>query len=145
MFKNSKDYKEIVDLIKANFIDKDANVSGYRGYYGFMQVIDTYGRSTTYDKFPIQRARYVRILCSYSTDIQKFYALFKKEFPDRNNNEIFKDIANKNTFDEFLISNFGKSTIADIYTCLDLLKNALSDETENPNQEFFKKLQLPAI
>ena len=143
LFKDSKDFKDIVNLIKTNFIDDSANVSGYSGYLGFMVVIDEID-SATYDKFPIQRARYLRLLCSYSTDIQKFYDLFKTKFPERNNNNIFKDIADEQTFGGFSLSSFGASTIADIYTCLDLLKNALS-ETENANQEFFKNLQLPAI
>jgi hypothetical protein len=145
LFKNSKDFKEIVDLIKKNFIDDSANVSGYKGYFGFMVVIDN-NDSATDDKFPVQRARNLRLMCNDEKDIQKFYEVFYADFPERNNNGIFKDIADENTYDEFYVSlsNYGKSTIADIYTCLDLLKSTLS-ETENPNQEFFKTLQLPAI
>jgi len=129
--KGSTDFDKILDSIQKYF----------QSYFTFMVELDS-GKSTS-DKFPVQRASSLRMMCNDQREIENFYNAFKMEFPNKSDDK-FKNKASDNLKNMFGAANLGESTIEDIYICLKLLKNTLSG-TNNPNAGFFANLDLSTL
>ena len=84
------------------------------------------------DIFAIQRARYLRMMVNDEGDIQKFYNKFKTEFQTRDNN-IYITSASPELKKMHATSSFSnKTTIKDMYICLDLLNTSKNLSLELP-------------